>query len=152
MVHLRPLDYFAERPFGGREIALRRPQDCHDTQILGVVDRIGDEAAQRSERVQVVVRQVQLATQGADLRARPQRQRLERTIARCLGPLYRFVGLRHRAVESYHATAYWEKWVSSAATRFPAGSSLDGSCSRTFRPSSVYTISFGLDPFSVQFA
>ena len=51
-----------ERPFGSREVALCRPHHCHDAKILGVVDRIGDEAAQRYQRVQVVVRQVQLAT------------------------------------------------------------------------------------------
>ena len=108
-MYLRPPDHFAKRQFRGCQIALCRPYHCHDTQILGVVDRVGYEAAQLPDRVQVVVRQVQFATVGVDLRARPQRQRLERTIARCLGPLYRFVGLRHRAVESYHATAYSEK-------------------------------------------
>jgi len=98
-MHLRPPDYFVERPFGSRKVALCRPHHCHDAQILGVVDRIGDEAAQRSERVQVLVRQIQLATQGVELRPRPQRQRLERTIARCFGPLYRLVDLRRRAVD-----------------------------------------------------
>jgi hypothetical protein len=90
------------------EVALCRPHHCHDTQILGVVDRIGYEAAQLPERVQVSMRQVQLAVEGVDFRPPPQ--------------------IRQRAVEGYHATPYWEKWVSSAATRFPAGSSLDGTC------------------------
>ena len=105
-MHLRALDHVAEGPFGGREVALCRPHHCHDTQILGVVDRVGYEAAQLPDRVQVVVRQVQFATEGVDLRPPPQG--------------------RHRAVEGYHATAYWEKWLISPATRLPAGSSLDG--------------------------
>ena len=121
-----------ERTFGGREVALCRPHHCQDTQILGIVDRVGYEAAQLSDRVQVSMRQVQLAAEGVDLRPPPQ--------------------IRQRAVEVYHDTAYCEKCVSSAPTRFPAGSSRDGSCSRIFRPSSVYTISLGLEPSSVQFA
>ena len=127
-----PPDHFAERTFGGCEVALRRPHRGHDAQILGVVDRVGRKAAQLPDHVQIVVRQGQLAAEGVGFRPPPQ--------------------IRQRAVEVYHDTAYCEKWVSSAPTRFPAGSSRDGTCSMTFRLSSVYTTSFGPDPSSEQFA
>lgn len=106
-VLLRPQDHFAERPFGGRDIALGRPEQSHDAQVLGIVDRVGDEAAQLADRVQVLAGRIQLAAGDVHLRPLPQCQRFQRSLA-------------------YHDTAYCEKWVSNPTTRFPAGSSLDG--------------------------
>ena len=115
-MYLRPPDHFAKRKFRGCQIALCRPYRCHDAQILGVVDRVGHEATQLPDRVQVGVCQVQLAADGVDLR--PPTQGRQRAVERSL-------------LTRYHDTAYCEKWYSWAETQGFAGSYLVGSLNQS---------------------
>ena len=98
-VHLGPLDYLAERAFGGGDVPLGHPHQRHDAQILGVADRIGHVAAQLADLVQVAPRRLQVAAVDVDLRPPPERQRPEGLIPGRRGLQGGAVGLRQRAVE-----------------------------------------------------
>jgi len=95
----RSFDHLAQRPLGGRHLALGQEQRRPDSQILGLCRGVRQTTADRPHLIQVATRRLQLATAQADLCPPPERERQQRAIPdrfRLAGGL---VGLCQRAVE-----------------------------------------------------
>src|SRR3989454_292329 len=95
----RSFDHLAQRPLGGRHLALGQEQRRPDSQILGLCRGVGQTTADRPHLIQVATRRLQLATAQADLCPPPERERQQRAIPdrfRLAGGLG---GLCQRAVE-----------------------------------------------------